>query len=94
MLFRSKKRTVLSFCKSAWLTAATFSVFIFSEICTVKTLKHVTFLSKKCEVDQNQYIFPYSKNRLQFFGLKNEIFTVFLCGMARPFEIKSENGTK
>ena len=49
---------------------------------------------KKCEVDQNQYIFPYSKNRLQFFGLKNEKFTVFLCGMARPFEIKSENGTK
>ena len=66
ILFLREKRTVLSFCKSAWLTAATFSVFIFSEICTVKTLKHVTFLSKKFEVDQNQNNFPYSKKRFWF----------------------------
>ena len=50
------------FCKSARLTAATFSVFIFSEICTVKTLKYVSFFCrKKREAYRNQYktVFRY-----------------------------------
>ena len=46
MLFRSEKRFL---CKSAWLTTALFSVFISSEICTVKTLKYVPFFVKKTQ---------------------------------------------
>ena len=50
MIFRSEKRTVFRFlCKSAWLTVGTFSVFISSETCTVKTLKYVPFLSKNAK---------------------------------------------
>ena len=59
MLFRSEKRTVFRFlCKSAWLTVGTFSVFISSETCTVKTLKYVPFLSKKRKA-QRKTVFRY-----------------------------------
>jgi len=47
LLFRREKRTVFRFlCISAWLTAAAFSVFIFSANCTVKALKCVPFIIK------------------------------------------------
>ena len=59
MIFRSEKRTVFRFlCKSAWLTVGTFSVFISSETCTVKTLKYVPFLSKKRKA-QSKTVFRY-----------------------------------
>ena len=70
MILRIEKLTVFRFlCKSAWLTVGTFSVFISSETCTVKTLKYVPFFVKKTQsAPQNRFplLFLSAKRTVEF----------------------------